>query len=93
MGDIPKIGQTALIIGMDDGFIKTTVKKVLNPTDSKSNAEFSVLDTPRDAFAGSPVLSNDGRIIGIVSFDADGGAHIYAVSSIQSAMKGSATSQ
>ena len=91
IGSTPKVGQTALIVGTNGAFIKTTVSSVTPAPDAESYSSISVQDDIASKFVGSPVLSNDGKIIGIVTFDASGASIIYGADAIQGAITEAAT--
>ncbi len=79
VGATPKIGQTALVVGLGGKFVKTTVTQV-------TKNEITLSDTISTKFDGAPVLSSDGLLIGIVALDDTGSVHIYPPDYIASAI-------
>lgn len=79
IGATPKIGQTALVIGLAGKFIKTTVSQI-------SKTEITLQDTLSTKLDGAPVLSTEGLLIGIVAMSEDGTMHVYPPETITSAL-------
>jgi hypothetical protein len=88
VGDLAKVGQTALVIGLNGKFIKSTIISVAPPgKDALGLGSIITLqDTVSSKYIGGPVLSNDGRIIGIVGFDGEGLVSIRGSDGIQKAL-------
>jgi hypothetical protein len=86
IGDLPKAGQTALVVGVDGAFIKTVISKVTASTNTTGGSIIKLTDSVGAKFAGAPVLSGDGKVIGIVTFDANGASTIYGADDITAAL-------
>ena len=91
IGNIPKIGQTALVIGINGKFVKTTVNSVVSSkkSDNFDNTGISLIEDISSKMSGAPVLSSDGKIIGIVVPTGEGIAGIIGADSINYAIKAS----
>ena len=88
--DVPKVGQTALVIGLDGKFIKSTITSVVAPS-KDATALGSVITLQHDIstkYVGAPVFSSDGKIIGIVAFDGEGLVTIRASDALTKSLSG-----
>lgn len=64
-GAVPKAGQSVLIAGPQNTFIKTSITKI-TPVSAEFPATVSLDAHVSESFVGSPVLSLDGVVIGAI---------------------------
>ncbi len=80
-------GQTALVIGSGGKFVKTLVSDVVYPTKPEDGTIFiSLADTVALKMFGAPVISNEGKLIGLVNFDVSGFMTVLSFDTLQKAL-------
>lgn len=79
VGLTPKIGQTAIVIGLNSKFIKTTVTQV-------TKSEITLQESVSVKWDGAPVISSEGLLIGLVAVTEEGVARIYTPEALTNAL-------
>ena len=89
LGGTPKPGQTALVVGINNKFVKTLINVVTPPkkSDTFASTSLTLTDDISSKMSGAPILSEDGKIVGMVAFTTDGTANSIGVDAISHALK------
>ncbi len=76
-------GQTALVIGSGGKFVKTLISDVTTPTKPEDVMFISLADPVALKMFGAPVISNEGKLIGLIDFDISGAMSVLGFDSLQ----------
>lgn len=89
LGGLPKTGQTALVVGTNNKFVKTLISTVISPKKPETFESNRIVlsDSISAKMNGAPVLSIDGKIVGITYETSEGEMVTLGVDAIAHAIK------